>query len=147
MSDLNAICTSVKKAIKLLLDDAKSRDYDPPVPPEAIAELDDVIEALSSPMEPKKLRVWWIPQVPMEAFYAPVQSVAEGVKILEVLALYDAFQLKNHIKPDYCNAGGLEEWVEDAGEGHPGWVGWCDEETGCDDPVEYLKDLSKGAGA
>ena len=28
----------------------------------------------------KKLRVWWIPQVPMEAFYIPVESVEEGKK-------------------------------------------------------------------
>lgn len=124
MPDLNA-CRILQEKVSHLLG-------------EALAELDALIETLPAPVEPKKLRVWWIPQVPMTAFNVPVQSVAEGVKILETLALYDAFQLKNNIKPDYCNAGGLEEWVEDAGEGQPGWVSWCDEETGCEDPAEYL---------
>jgi len=87
--------------------------------------------------EMKKLQVWWIPQVPMKAFKVPVTSIAEGIKILDTLAFYDIFLFKNNIKPDYCNAGGLQEWVEDAGEGEPGWVDWYDEETGCDDPAEY----------
>jgi hypothetical protein len=80
------------------------------------------------------LRVWWIPQVPMASFTVNVSSVAEGVKILNTLAAYDLFQLKHRVKPDFCNAGGLQ-MMED-GE----WVDWCDEETGCDDPEEYLRE-------
>lgn len=89
----------------------------------------------------KKLQVWWIPQVPMKPFTIEVSSVEEGVKIMKVLALYDDFQYKNRIKPDYCNAGGLNEWDDDSdGEGNPGWVSWCDEETGEDDPARFLKE-------
>lgn len=82
----------------------------------------------------KKLRVWWIPQIPMSSFYVDVSTVEEGVKIMDVLADYDAFQLENNVKPDYSNAGGLVQ-LDDDGE----WLGWCDDETGEDDPREYLR--------
>ena len=86
------------------------------------------------------LQVWWIPQVgKCSAFATPVSSIAEGVKVMEVLADYDIFQFKNKIKPDYCNAGGLQVYEADAGEGEPGWCDWYDEETGEDDPAEYLR--------
>jgi hypothetical protein len=85
------------------------------------------------------LQVWWIPQVPMKPFTVEVASVEMGAKLLTVLADYDLFQLKNRIKPDYCNVGGLEVWVEDDGDGVPGWNDWCDEETGEDDPIAYCE--------
>ena len=89
----------------------------------------------------KKLRVWWIPQVPGKPFRVEVASVAEGVKLMNVLADYDAFQFKNHIKPDYSNAGGLEVWDENSdGEGKADWVSWSDEETGEDDPEVWLRE-------
>ena len=78
------------------------------------------------------LRVWWIPQVPMKAFEVPVSSVAEGVKILDVLAEYDLFQLAHHVKGDYANAGGLQ--MLEAGE----WIDWCTED-GDDDPKAWLE--------
>ena len=84
-----------------------------------------------------KLRIWWTPQVPCEAFNVDVDSVQEGVKILDTLAFYDQFQLDHNIKPDYANAGGLQMFED--GE----WVDWHDEETGADDPCEYLE--NKGA--
>ena len=88
----------------------------------------------------KKLRVWWIPQVPMKAFTVEISSLEEGVKIMDVLAKYDDFQYKNNIKPDYCNVGGINQWSEDCdGEGNPGWESWHDEETGEDDPVKFLE--------
>jgi hypothetical protein len=85
------------------------------------------------------LNVWWIPQVGMTgSFEVDVGSVAEGVKIMDVLARYDAFQFERDIKPDYCNVGGLRRWCEDGGEGAPGWEDWYDDETGEDDPIEWL---------
>lgn len=51
-----------------------------------------------------KLRVWWIPQVPMEAFYIPVESPEEGQKVMNILATYDCFQYNHNVKPDYANA-------------------------------------------
>lgn len=77
----------------------------------------------------QKLKVWWIPQVPGASFEVPVVSVDEAKKILMVLAGYDLFQLANHIKGDFCNAGGLNVYDENAdGDGNPGWVDWEDDE-------------------
>ena len=63
------------------------------------------------------LRVWWIPQIPGQPFYVDVASIDEGWWLLDVLANYDLFQLRNNIKPDYSNGGGLSivedgEWVD-----------------------------------
>lgn len=80
-----------------------------------------------------KLKVWWIPQVPGKPFEVEVSSVEEAAKLLTVLADYDAFQFENNIKPDYSNAGGLNELID--GE----WVSWEDEKTGEDDPIEFVK--------
>jgi hypothetical protein len=68
------------------------------------------------------LRVWWIPQVPGKQFHVCVKSVDEAKLLLVVLADYDAFQFHNNIKPDYCNAGGLEEF--DGAD----WCEWYNEE-------------------
>lgn len=86
-----------------------------------------------------RLKVWWIPQVPMKAFEFDVSSVEEGAKILDVLADYDAFQFENNIKPDYCNAGGLM-MLED-GE----WTDWYDEATDEDNPRRFVEDKSEAA--
>jgi hypothetical protein len=86
------------------------------------------------------LRVWWIPQIPGKSFKVPVKDIVEGVKVLDVLASYDLFQLANNIKGDYCNAGGLQVFVDDAfGNGNPDWCDWYDEETGEDNPKKYLE--------
>lgn len=89
----------------------------------------------------KKMKVWWVPRVPMTtAFEVEVSSVDEGAKLLNVLGLYDAFQYENRIKPDYCNAGGLE-MLDDEGE----WVEWYDDETGEDDPQAFVA-IAKAEG-
>ena len=70
-----------------------------------------------------KLRVWWIPQVPMKPFFVSVESIKEARKILDTLAKYDLFQLENKIKPNYTNAGSLEVYDETTKK----WVEWiCD---------------------
>lgn len=65
-----------------------------------------------------KLRVWWIPQVGAgnDPFYVPVQTVEEAKRVMDMLAAYDAYQLQNRIKPDYCNIGGLEMYDSEIGE-------------------------------
>lgn len=67
--------------------------------------------------EKGNMRVWWIPQLPMEAFHFPVETVDEAILLLEALAEYDLFQLEHSVKPDFSNVGGLEtfdgeEWSE-----------------------------------
>lgn len=85
------------------------------------------------------LRVWHIPQLPMDAFYVLVKSPEEAIKILEVLAHYDLFEFENNVKPDYSNAAGLE--VYEDGE----WIEWYDDETGedIDGYAEMLKEEKK----
>ncbi len=87
-----------------------------------------------------KLRVWWIPQIPGKPFRVDVDSVKEGVKIMDTLASYDLFQLEHRIKPDYSNAGGLEMFdpsdTEDSPDGS--WVSWYDEDTCEEDPREWV---------
>lgn len=63
------------------------------------------------------LRVWWVPQVPMEAFRRHVKDIEQAKFLLDTLADYDLFQFEKKVKPDYTNAGGLEvfngeEWEE-----------------------------------
>jgi hypothetical protein len=74
----------------------------------------------------------------MKPFYVPVESVEEGVKILNVLAQYDLFQFENRIKPDYCNVGGLQRYVA-VSDDKLCWEDWYDEETGEDDPRAWLE--------
>lgn len=87
----------------------------------------------------QKLRVWWIPQVPGNPFHVAVDTVAEGVKLMNVLAMYDLFQFNNHIKPDYCNVGGLEAFNDGT------WEGWSSEDGEYDDPKEWLAAQTKQA--
>ena len=70
------------------------------------------------------LKVWWIPQVPMEPFEYAVKTPMEGAILCDALALYDQFQFEQNVKPDYSNAGGLQ--VFEDGE----WIDWYDHETG-----------------
>ncbi len=69
-----------------------------------------------------QLRIWHIPQIPMEDFKTEVDNPKEAKKILEILANYDIFQFERKIKPNYSNAAGLEEF--DGKE----WSEWHDEE-------------------
>lgn len=65
-----------------------------------------------SEIEMTPLRVWHIPQVPGKPFIVEVETIAEGVKIQDLLARYDAFQFEENIKPDYSNVSGIERWNE-----------------------------------
>lgn len=72
------------------------------------------------------LRVWWIPQIPGKPFTVRVKDPEEGMRILEVLASYDMFQLHHRIKPDFSNVGDLQQW-----DGED-WMDWGEDETGLD---------------
>jgi len=93
----------------------------------------------------KRLRVWWIPQVPMQPFYVDVDTVRMGVKIMDVLGRYDDFQFRKHIKPDYSNAGGLIVWDEelDPDENGEKWTDWYDPQTGME-LDEYFEAIGSG---
>ena len=80
-------------------------------------------------------KVWHIPQVPGEPFYVPVPDVSTAIIVLRALAEYDLFQLKHHIKPDYCNTQGLEQYDVDEKK----WLEWENEEG--DDIREVMRRL------
>lgn len=71
-----------------------------------------------------QLRVWHIPQIPMEAFKYPVKTVEEAKLAMKLFAQYDLFQWKHRVKPDYANGSGLEvfefgqwsEWTNEDGD-------------------------------
>jgi len=77
------------------------------------------------------LQVWHIPQVPGKAFHVGVDTPEEAYKIINILADYDSFQLRNNIKPDYSNVSGLQVFGDD------GWVTWYNEDGF--DLDEYMK--------
>ncbi|HEX8610183.1 MAG TPA: hypothetical protein VF800_02760 [Telluria sp.] len=76
------------------------------------------------------LRVWHAPQVPGKPFHVRVASIGDAKLVLSALADYDLFQLANNIKPDYCNAAGLE--VFDDGE----WCEWTSDDGYSIDEVD-----------
>lgn len=93
------------------------------------------------------LQVFWNPQIGSgcPSFEFAVSNVEQGAMLLVALAEYDLFQFHNRIKPDYCNAGGLQRWTDDCdGDGNPGWEDWYDEETDEDDPIRFVEDQRKG---
>lgn len=85
-----------------------------------------------------KLKVWWIPQIPGDAFEVEVATVEEGKKLCAVLADYDAFQFSNKIKPDYCNMGGIVF-------SHPGIpeFDWSDVPDDPDEYEDWLKEIAE----
>jgi len=94
-------------------------------------------------LNPKKgdLRVWWIPQIPMDPFYVFVNTPEEAVLLIDAFAKYDLFQFKNNIKPDYCNAGGLQVFDEEGD-----WSEWCgNEDEDPEDIHEYSERLAESS--
>lgn len=88
------------------------------------------------------LRVWHIPQVPGEAFHVPVTSPTDAIRVMTILAEYDAFQFTQHVKPDYCNVAGLEVWD---GDNWTEWSdAWTDDQNG-DDIDQYAIRLAERA--
>ncbi|MFF0498489.1 hypothetical protein ACFYU5_18935 [Nocardia aobensis] len=69
---------------------------------------------------PGDLRIWYIPQIPMKAYYRDITSVEEGRNLLDAIYELALFEFHNNVKPDYSNAGGIERWEED-GEGGYSW--------------------------
>jgi len=92
------------------------------------------------------LKVWWVPQIPMPAFEVAVTDIGSASLLLDTLGQYDAFQFEHHVKPDYCNAGGL--MVFEDGD----WCDWLDDE-GNDfdevrrDPEMLAAAIAKARGA
>lgn len=80
-----------------------------------------------------KLKVWWVPQIPMKAFEYPVPDIKTGALLCDALAKYDLFQYDNKVKPDYSNAGGVA-FIDADGE-------WTDVDVDDPDDVEYVESV------
>ncbi|ANM47273.1 superinfection exclusion [Serratia phage vB_Sru_IME250] len=91
-----------------------------------------------------KFRVWHVPQVPGKMFTVEVPTYAEAERLQSTLADYDLFQYENNIKPDYCNASGIQIYQHDLAEEEIEEMGlddrWVDID-GSDDLEEYLDHL------
>jgi hypothetical protein len=59
-----------------------------------------------------KFKAWYIPQVPMKAFEVYAETADEAQAALDLITDFSIFEFDNHIKPDYSDAGGVEEWDE-----------------------------------
>lgn len=79
-----------------------------------------------------RLRVWWIPQVPGKPFHVGVRNLREARLVIHTLANYDTFQFNERIKPDFCNAGGLQGFdpEDDTDSPEGSWTDWYDEVSG-----------------
>ncbi len=87
-----------------------------------------------------EMRVWHIPQfgAGLTLFNVSVDSLDQGVKILNLLWDYDLYQYDNNIKGDYSNVSGLEILNKENG-----WEEWDGFEVGLDvgDIHEYIDEL------
>lgn len=72
-----------------------------------------------------KYKLWHIPQVPMTPFEVESEDLGYLVKLQDVLADYDAFELEHNVKPDYSNVSGICV-LDDDGD----WEDIDDEELG-----------------
>lgn len=83
---------------------------------------------MSSTIELGTLRVWHVPKAPGAAFDMPVSSLDEARKVLDTLSRYDIFLFKNGLGGNFFSTSGLEVYVNDVGDGVPGWIEWTNDD-------------------
>lgn len=76
---------------------------------------------MSTPTE-GDIRVWYIPQLPMEPYIVPVPSrdLAEAIRIQDAIVGLSIFEFEHNVKPDYSDATGIERY-ETNGDGGFDW--------------------------
>lgn len=57
-------------------------------------------------------RAWYIPQVPMAAFEFPTETRAEATLVLDAITKFSMFEFEKRVKPDYSDAGGVQELID-----------------------------------
>lgn len=61
----------------------------------------------------------------MKPFHVQVPDLHSAALVMDALSKYDLFQFNNRVKPDYCNAQGLEVYSRDDEDGEFGpWIEW-----------------------
>lgn len=91
-------------------------------------------------------RVQHIPQVGSSpSFFVECATIEEAVHLKNALCFYDLFQLKNKIKPDFCNWSTIQFWDNtltqeemEERELKDKWVDWYIDSH--EDIEEYLHD-------
>lgn len=91
-------------------------------------------------MSNHKYKLWHIPQVPMTPFEVLSDDLQYLVRLHDVLADYDDFQLIHNVKPDYASASGIA-YLDDDGD----WSDIDDYELGSLRGMPEAEALSKGA--
>ena len=87
-----------------------------------------------------KLKVWFMPAIEVAEkprYEKEVDSIEQAVFLLNEIAQYTLLLGDASIMPDYSNVGGI--MMLENGE----WVDWYDEESGIDDPEEYLENINE----
>lgn len=84
-----------------------------------------------------QMRIYWISNIPSKRFEYAVNSVEEGAKMLEIMALYDLHQLEIKVRTDFSNMGSMEFCHPEITNGE-----WWDadprEEYGIDEIVDFF---------
>lgn len=62
---------------------------------------------------PTKFKIWYVHQMPSEAFEREVADPATGQQILDIIYELALFQFANNMIPDYANTGGVVYLDED----------------------------------
>jgi hypothetical protein len=65
------------------------------------------------------LKVWYVPQIPMEGFEVAVPDLRTAKLVLDALCAFSLFEFENRVKPDYADTGGVVRYEE--GDDGPEW--------------------------
>lgn len=71
-----------------------------------------------------KLKVWYIPQVPMRSFEINVHSPEEALDLMELISEFSCVMFENKLRPDYTDCCGLITYCHNYDE----WVEWYNED-------------------
>jgi hypothetical protein len=66
------------------------------------------------------LMVFYVPQLPMNAFEYPVPDLKTAAIVLDALERLSLFEFENRVKPDYADMSGVSRYETD-GDGGFDW--------------------------
>lgn len=61
-------------------------------------------------MSEVKYRIWYIPQIPMDAFTKEVEDLDTAKLLLNTIIDFSIFEYNHRVKPDYADASGIDRW-------------------------------------
>jgi Superinfection exclusion gene product 17 len=78
-----------------------------------------------------EIKVWYVPQIPMQPFEVIVPDLRTARIVLDALVMFSCFEFRNHVKPDYADVGGVCRFEGGTEDGE-----WVDVE---DDELEAVR--------